>query len=265
MDESAWLTCPDSRPMLAYLNGKVGTRKYHLTRCSFLRRFWDLLTDERLRRAVEVAERFADGAASLHALRRARGAARRAFDETLATEMERGALFGSFGHGPLGVVWCVAGLDQEDSIAPWLSSEEKAAWREAHACNMAGLEWIALGAIPMYYADTAPPPDNPWKPVPPTCLFDLPGSVREANSAAQAKERAAQADLLRDLFGNPFRPLLPFNSQWLAWNQGTVKHLARTVYEERLFDHLPVLADALEEAGCTHSDILNPADCRASM
>jgi hypothetical protein len=66
-------------------------------------------------------------------------------------------------------------------------------------------------------------------------------------------ERAAQSDLLRCIFGNPFRAL---NAE-PAWFTPTVIALAQAIYEERAFDPLPVLADALEEVGCENSDILN--------
>jgi hypothetical protein len=66
---------------------------------------------------------------------------------------------------------------------------------------------------------------------------------------------AGQADLLRDLFGNCFRQVT-FDPAWLAWNDGTVVRLAQAVYGERAFDRLPVLADALEDAGCTDADLL---------
>ncbi len=65
--------------------------------------------------------------------------------------------------------------------------------------------------------------------------------------------------ILHDLFGNPFRPA-SLNLAWLAWNGGTVKRLAAAIYDDRAFERLPILADALEEAGCTDADIL--AHCR---
>lgn len=65
-------------------------------------------------------------------------------------------------------------------------------------------------------------------------------------------ERAAQAGLFRCLFGNPFRPV----TLDPAWRTPAVLALAGTIYEERRFDDLPVLADALEEAGCTTADVL---------
>jgi hypothetical protein len=72
--EEQWLACKDPRPMLGHL-GRVSPRKLRLLTCACCRRAWDLLTDERSRRAVEVAESFAGGLADVGELRRAqRGA-----------------------------------------------------------------------------------------------------------------------------------------------------------------------------------------------
>jgi hypothetical protein len=62
--------------------------------------------------------------------------------------------------------------------------------------------------------------------------------------------------LLRDVVGPlPFRAVrIP--SAWLAWNDATVPRIAQDIYDERAFYRLPVLADALEDAGCTDRDIL---------
>jgi hypothetical protein len=81
----------------------------------------------------------------------------------------------------------------------------------------------------------------------------------EPNWAACKAERVAQAQLLRDLFGNPFRTVRPGRvlSPWFTWCNATVVHLAQAIYDEAAFDRMPILADALEEAGCTHHDILN--------
>jgi hypothetical protein len=75
-------------------------------------------------------------------------------------------------------------------------------------------------------------------------------------------ECEAQCNLLADIFGNPFRPVI-LSPAVLTWNDGVVVRLAQAAYEER---HLPegtldkgrlaVFADALEEAGCTDTDIL---------
>jgi hypothetical protein len=65
--------------------------------------------------------------------------------------------------------------------------------------------------------------------------------------------------LVLDVFGNPFRPVWAERA-WLGWGRGTVPALARSIYDERAFDRMPVLADALEDAGCANSEVL--AHCR---
>jgi hypothetical protein len=68
-------------------------------------------------------------------------------------------------------------------------------------------------------------------------------------------ESKAQTTLLFDLFGNPFQPLPAIDPAWLGWAGGTVKRLAQAVYDERTFDRMPDLGDALE-AGCDNQEIL---------
>jgi hypothetical protein len=70
-----------------------------------------------------------------------------------------------------------------------------------------------------------------------------------------AEEQAHQCVILRDIFGSLFRPAR-VDPAWLAREGGTVPRLAAAVYEERAFARMPILADALEEAGCTDADIL---------
>jgi hypothetical protein len=73
--------------------------------------------------------------------------------------------------------------------------------------------------------------------------------------SAQADEGVVHSSLLRDIYGNPFHPATVAES-WLIWSDCTVVKLAQGIYEDRAFDRLPVLADALEEAGCTDQTIL---------
>ncbi len=85
---------------------------------------------------------------------------------------------------------------------------------------------------------------------------------RAAEAVAQARlrtrkaEEALQVTLLRDIFGNPFRPVA-FDP---TWQTDTAVSLARTMYEEREFSAMPILADALQDAGCDSDDML--AHCR---
>jgi hypothetical protein len=64
------------------------------------------------------------------------------------------------------------------------------------------------------------------------------------------------AAVLRDSFGNPFRPRR-FDPDWFVWNEGTIRRLAQGIHEDRAYDRLPILGDALEDAGCADADILS--------
>lgn len=63
-------------------------------------------------------------------------------------------------------------------------------------------------------------------------------------------------NLVRCIFGNPFRPVT-FAPEWRT---STVLALAQGIYDDRAFDRLPILADALQDAGCDSDDLL--AHCR---
>jgi hypothetical protein len=96
------------------------------------------------------------------------------------------------------------------------------------------------------------------------------GTVRPAHWALVSATRAVElrgtaesvvpsfAELLRDIFGNPFRSV-ELDPRWLA---SAVLDLARTIYEERCFERMPILADALMDAGCDDEVILG--HCRGS-
>jgi hypothetical protein len=70
------------------------------------------------------------------------------------------------------------------------------------------------------------------------------------------RERAVQSELLRCIFGDPLRPRPHIDPACLAWGDGAVRRLARGIHESRRFEDMPVLADALEEAGCGDEGLL---------
>jgi hypothetical protein len=74
--------------------------------------------------------------------------------------------------------------------------------------------------------------------------YELPRSVR-----------VCPGQLFHDIFGNPFRPV-KIDPGWLAWDHGAVVRLARDIYDGRRFGEMPVLGDALEDAGCDDAAIL---------
>ncbi len=76
---------------------------------------------------------------------------------------------------------------------------------------------------------------------------------RSERDKKRVDELRQQARLCADIFCNPFRPV----ALDLDWRTDTVLSLARQMYESRDFSAMPILADALQDAGCDNDDILN--------
>jgi hypothetical protein len=72
-----------------------------------------------------------------------------------------------------------------------------------------------------------------------------------------------QVTILCDLLGHLLHPTVRFDPAWLRWNDGTVGKMADAIYRDNTFGDVPILADALEEAGCENPVILH--HCRAKM
>jgi hypothetical protein len=201
MTEADWLTCNDPNPMLHFLNGRASHRKLRLFAAGCCRRIWTRL-DVRGRKAVEVAEQFADG-------------------RIRPGELE--AVHASV-WGRKRDLWAVIGVTTTDPA-------EGARGASLAACSAAQR------------------------------------STRVSNrQAAYLAERAAQGDLLRDIFGPlPFHLLPSLDPTLLAWNDGCVVKLATCLYEERDFipERMGILADALEEAGVTNEDMIRHCRERA--
>jgi hypothetical protein len=127
--------------------------------------------------------------------------------------------------------------------------EHKAAWAPYNAANIKAsgpIEnvFLAAGEAPVRLAVQKASTD-----------------LRAVHDAAQTASALEQAALVREVIGNPFRPVV-IEPRWLTWAGGTVVQLAEGVYEDRAFDRMPVLGDALEEAGCDDQAVLR--HCRQS-
>jgi hypothetical protein len=228
MTEAEWLDCTDPETMLEFLRGKASRRRMRLFAVACCRRIWHLLVHEESRRAVEVAERYADGLAGEDERRDAYAAAAAVCSypseeltdpeaiDSYATEAALCAVFGDDDYPPIPTYATTCAI--------------AAARASANAVR------CAAGVS----AD---------------------GDKDEAEGVAdRAYEEGLKdrSDLVREVFGNPFRPVA-FDPTWLA---PEVVALARFIYDERAFDRLPILADALEEEGCGNEDILD--HCRGS-
>jgi len=219
MTEAEWLACDDPHKMLVFLRGgKAGTRKLRLFAVGCCRRYWLYLRDEVGRNAVEVAERHADGFASDEELFRADMDAE---DIVLTHEPEDELKCASASAADFELF--------EDDIVERRDSRQN--WCAASAASASAHQVAAFRAI--------------------TANGDT-HSI-EYHAAYQA-ERADQAKLLRCLFGAEFHK--PSGSV-VCWRTAVATSVADAIYADRAFDRLPILADALEDAGCDNRDILD--------
>jgi hypothetical protein len=223
MTEPEWLGCNDPGTMLEFLGGKASERKLRLFACACCRRIWPHLKDRRSRKVVEVSEDYADG---------------RATRRKLNSAWERADIASQEIHLSGG-----GDVDQRPAQAVLgLGVDLDVSWAVESAAATFGA--VARGEAYKRIWQT-PGKDHPAR-------WAEDDAVRQA---AEAREAEVQANLLRDIVGNPFRRVV-IGPSWLAWNGSTVPKLAQAVYEEGAFDRLPVLADALEDAGCTDETIL---------
>ena len=81
--------------------------------------------------------------------------------------------------------------------------------------------------------------------------------MTEEGDAEVKAERARQCALLQELFGPVIFRSLTVAPAVLVRNNGAVPNLAQALYDESRFGDLPILADALEEAGCVNETILS--------
>jgi hypothetical protein len=222
------------------LGRKATCRKLRLFGVACCRRPWRFLDDEKIRRIVEDAESYADGRATAARLR---AAYRRSCNLCKRVEIRPGDRpSGVLTNAAVAANWVSAGdttFRTSDRVNRLLGYSARAsayiATAAADAAFFATYEGAdAVGLVRRRMVDGLPTPAD----------------------AIWAAEESTQADLLRDIYGPlPFRPVAA-DPAWLAWKDGTIPKLAQAIYDERAFDRLPVLADALEEAGCDNPDFL---------
>ena len=235
MTEAGWLVCADPGTMLVFLRGKASDRKLRLFAVACCRLTGlGFRMDTLYQDAVELAERHADGSSLPPGVLAAAAAEANRLQEASA----------------------MMARYEPDSDPARLTAEvdaltiglmgAKPSWDSGRAAEV-----FAIAFAPGMYRDSPGNVPRQGKP-----HF----KTREAARTFFLREQAA---LLRDIFGNPFRPV----SLAPAWRTPDVLQLAQAAYDNRLLPsgllddtRLAVLADALEEAGCVNADML--AHCR---
>jgi hypothetical protein len=258
MTEAEWLTCGDPSSMMDFRwvreNGYAAhwwdtfwqpatERRLRLFVVACCSRIWRLIPEGLQREAVLAAERMADGLASTSELAEVEERLREDDDRAQARVS---ALYASNR-------WEGRRHDRYDQIRP----ETVARYALAKRADL--FQAVARGAAVLEAgADEAFDLGEPFE------MGDRIGSIAGLSDEQiavrrvdwerrYAAERAAQAALLRCIFGNPFRPVAVDP----AWLTPTVVQLAQGIYDDRAFDRLPILADALQDAGCDNDDVLN--------
>ena len=230
MTEEQWLNCTDPTAMLAFARTKLSDRKLILFGCACCRRQWHILPDDGCKSAVETAERFVDGVCNSEELRLAR----------MRTEAEHPNLY-----------WPEC-CGEHAALAAFFAAFGATAAGEFQAKHPLGGETFdtMLAALKDEVAAQIASAISPVQ------EDDFNG---ERSEAEFNDEQAAQCELLRDILGSPSRDVIvePESRTPILFA------LAQGAYAER---HLPdgtldsvrlnVLADALEDAGCTDPVIL---------
>ncbi len=238
-----WEKCESPTTMLTFLGNRFQRRRPHffgrvaksdpaaqrklrLVACGFCRRLWHDLPDGEYRAAVERTEQYADGAISAPELAETREiliASALPFEPVTREKIHRA------------ITNAMRTYPQED-VGRLLYVALSTAWEVGELEAVPRDVWTA--AEPQWYAYV--------------------GARAAVASSSSEKLRAV---VLRDVFPNPFdEPKV--KPEWMTWNSETIRRLAEAIYSEHRFGDLPILADALEEAGCDDAAILQ--HCRDS-
>jgi hypothetical protein len=230
MTSKEWRRCRDPITMIAGLKGVTGERKGRLYLCGGCRMIWHLLYHDPSRRAVEVAERFVDGQATREELGYAHWTAE---VPTFGFDFEPGRWRKRYPEDP--VLEGTLRLVEMGVLRPEQLEEDEPEVDETVRDRLLAAASLA------YVATSRSPFDHDWwhRYIP---RVPWPGDW-----------------LLRCVFGNPFLPFIFFSPAWLT---PSVVFLAGTIYEERAFDRMPMLAEALRGAGCMNQDMIDHCQSR---
>jgi hypothetical protein len=220
--EAPWLGRSDVEKLLFEVAPQGGERRLRLFACACCRLAWPLLAPP-AQQTVEMFEGLADGVA---------------ISREVPTRFRVQADTGSAG------VWAVEAVE---GLRGWFSHPFDAAGIAAH-----GLRWQmqpqagfrgpldSAAAVPAHAARAARDAVGEW---------------------AWTRARALEVALVADIYGTAFHGPWTVRPEWLRWNDGCLVKMAQVLYDSHRFEEMPILADALEEAGCEDAHVLD--HCRS--
>ncbi|HET6574996.1 MAG TPA: hypothetical protein VFG68_15425 [Fimbriiglobus sp.] len=257
LSEKEWLAADRWQDLLIalfpnhrYAKAAGAQRKLRLLLCAAVRLGWDVMPDDRCRRAVEVAERFANGQATVKQLAAARAVAKEACNAAIGERNRQERL----SHKEFDQRLRAAGGAEEwsnrwpsDLAVPY--AEQLRAEFAARIVVCAAAESISVAVVEsglMFVPDVV------------ISVEELAARMPEWHEVGTSDPPDPRPDLVRDVFGYPFAPV----KFVVSWRTDTVTALAEAIVGDGAFDRLPILADALEEAGCDNQRLLD--HCRAA-
>ena len=234
MTEEEWLASDELGPMLAYLRGdrdpereeivardgapeKCSNRKIALFVLSVCQRVQHSPINEPTLQGIALLQRFSEGEIPLSELVRS-------LEVICQDEVRTSGPYFPFSSKRVGEPQAAHWIAIKTAIVTaWTVAESAIKRDDANGYERMGLKWRSHERT-----------ESEWR-------------------EAYRLEELCQTALLRDIVGNPFRPVA-FDA---AWRTDTAVSLAKGMYESRDFGAVPILADALQDAGCTSDDVLN--------
>ena len=227
-----WLTAKSACPLSVEIS-ILPDRKLHLLTAAFLRRAWGRSFSHSTQVAVEATEKFTDGRMTDITLARLRVADTLETGDPLWLASDPG-WWGDNWHdashcwgGSVSAVYEQRAVELEQRVA---------SYGRVLPCVKAGIEW------PHWVAAKAA-----------VLARDLRarGAPPNKREAVAVREARAQFELFHEIAGAGWT-----DARWPRWRTTDVRALARGIHRDQAFDRLPILADALQDAGCDDNAVL---------
>lgn len=243
MDETIWMEATDPADLLEVLTSQGTHRRWTLLAVAFCRRLEPLLAHEASRMFIDVCERYADRRkVSMVQLAEAYQRAASAARELL--------------HRPPPVVDVPQGVKTRHARKMIGRARAPGTVKYRSARAILSL-WSVATAQGRYSSEKA----QAWRRVGGLLSRVTPALKKQGRiegfqpEQTIKRERLHQCALIRCLVANPYLKW-EFAPEWGDWAEGTPRRIARTIYDEGRFEELPILGDALADAGCTDRTIL---------